>query len=57
MDRDGNRAELVPKRDAKGRLVYQIDLGGVGNLNGARLPDFARADVRATWRPKGRTMC
>jgi len=43
----------VPKRDAEGRLVYQIDLGGVGNLNGARLPDFARADVRASWRPKG----
>mgnify|MGYP000443893158 CR=1 FL=1 len=52
-DRDGNRTELVPAVDAAGRLVYGVNYGGVSNLNNARLPVFARVDLRATWRPRG----
>ena len=37
----------------RGLLVYAVDFGGVANLNTARLPLFARVDVRATWRPRG----
>jgi outer membrane receptor for ferrienterochelin and colicin len=51
---NGNTTELVPQRDAAGRLVYSIDRGGVSNLNSARLPLFARLDLRATYSPKGR---
>ena len=40
-------------RDAAGLLVYAVDFGGVGNLNHARLPLFARVDARLTWRPRG----
>ena len=43
---------LVPERDASGLLVYTTDLGGVENLNSARLPVFGRLDVRATFSPK-----
>jgi hypothetical protein len=50
-DKDGNVGELVPERDSEGRLVYVVDLGGVQNLNSARLPVFARLDVRLTFRP------
>ncbi len=55
LDRDGDGVtdELLPERDAEGRLVYAVDFGSVGNLNQARLPVFARVDVRATWRPRG----
>ena len=53
VDRDGNSAELIPSRDAAGNLIYGVNYGGVANLNNARLPFFARADVRATWRPRG----
>ena len=52
-DRDGNSTELVPAVDAAGRLVYGVNYGGVSNLNNARLPVFARVDLRATWRPRG----
>ena len=52
-DGDGNREELVPARDAAGRSIYAVDFGGVGNLNTARLPLFARVDLRVTWRPRG----
>ena len=56
-DRDGDLLtdELLPDRDAIGRLIYEVDFGSVGNLNGARLPVFARVDLRATWRPRGAT--
>jgi hypothetical protein len=54
-DGDGNRQELVPERDAAGRLVWVVDLGGVDNLNTGRLPVFARLDLRATFRPRGET--
>ena len=44
---------IQPTRDSAGRLVYAVNFGGVPNLNTSRLPDFARADVRATWKPRG----
>ncbi|HEY3381371.1 MAG TPA: TonB-dependent receptor [Vicinamibacterales bacterium] len=47
------RGRLVPARDETGALVYTIDGGGVDNLNTARLPFFARVDLRATYRPGG----
>ena len=53
QDHDGNKTELVPQRDAAGRLVYTLDRGGVSNLNSAYLPVFARLDFRATFSPKG----
>lgn len=47
------RGRLVPERDTSGLLVYTVDAGGVENLNRARLPVFARVDVRTTFRPGG----
>jgi hypothetical protein len=44
---------IEPKRDPDGRLIYEVNFGGVSNLNNARLPDFARIDARASWRPHG----
>jgi hypothetical protein len=52
-DGDGNADELLPAVDAAGRLLYGVNFGGVSNLNTARLPFFARVDMRATWRPRG----
>ena len=52
-DGDGITDELVPDIDDVGRLVYAVDFGPVANLNQARLPPFARVDVRVTWRPRG----
>ena len=52
-DGDGDREELVPDRAEQGRLFWEIDLGGVSNLNTARLPAFARVDLRASWKPRG----
>jgi hypothetical protein len=53
VDRDGVTDEILPARDRRGLLEYGVDFGGVGNLNGARLPLFARVDGRLTWRPRG----
>jgi TonB dependent receptor/TonB-dependent Receptor Plug Domain len=53
LDRDGITDEILPARDARGLLEYTVDFGGVGNLNNARLPIFARVDARLTWRPRG----
>ena len=53
LDADGITDEILPDRDARGLLVYLVDFGSVGNLNGARLPPFARVDGRLTWRPRG----
>ncbi|MDA1183489.1 MAG: TonB-dependent receptor [Acidobacteria bacterium] len=53
VDADGDTSELVPDVDGEGRLVYAVDFGSTANLNQARLPMFARVDVRATWRPRG----
>jgi len=52
-DRDGITDEILPDRDTTGLLVYDVNFGSVANLNRARLPVFARVDVRATWRPRG----
>jgi outer membrane receptor protein involved in Fe transport len=43
----------VPALDAEGRYVYETTLGGVSNLNSARLPAFARLDLRLSWKPRG----
>jgi hypothetical protein len=53
VDGDGVTDEILPARDARGLLEYTVDFGGVANLNGARLPLFARVDARLTWRPRG----
>ncbi len=54
-DRDGDGVldELVPALDTAGLPIYAVNLGGVDNLFRARLPVFARVDLRATWRPRG----
>lgn len=44
---------IQPARDTLGLLMYEPDLGGIANLNNARLPDFARTDMRMTWKPRG----
>jgi hypothetical protein len=44
---------LVPAVDALGRYVYETDLGDVSNLNSARLPAYARLDLRLSWLPGG----
>jgi hypothetical protein len=54
VDGDGLRDELVPERDADGRLVYVADFGGVANLQRGRLPVFLRVDARLTWRSSSR---
>jgi hypothetical protein len=46
------RTVIEPKRDF-GYPVYEANFGGISNLNNARLPNFARTDIRATWRPRG----
>ncbi len=51
VDGDGNRHEQVPQRDGLGHPVFQPDLGGVANMNSARLPHFARLDARLSYRP------
>jgi hypothetical protein len=54
-DSDGIVDELLPAVDDEGRQVYAVTFGGVSNLNGGRLPVFARVDLRVTWRPGGAT--
>jgi hypothetical protein len=46
---------LIPQRDSAGQLLYTVDRGGVSNLNSTRLPLFARLDLRATFRPRGKS--
>lgn len=53
VDGDGNRSELIPARDALGRLIYTHDLGDYSRTNSARLPFYARLDARVTYRPGG----
>ena len=50
---EDDRGMLVPERDTEGNLVYEADMGTIGNLNSGRLPAYARVDVRATFRPGG----
>ncbi|MBM63115.1 MAG: hypothetical protein CL484_09225 [Acidobacteria bacterium] len=47
------RGRFVPGTDSSGNLLYGVDYGGVENLNGSRLPHYARVDVRATYQPGG----
>jgi hypothetical protein len=54
-DADGDTGELVPQYDSENRLVYQADLGGVRDWLRGRLPFFARVDVRASFKPRGRS--
>ena len=44
---------LVPATDAAGNLVYGVDYGGADNLNRARLPHYARVDLRVTYQRGG----
>ena len=44
------RGRLVPGTDSAGGLIYTVDYGGAGNLNGARLSHYARVDARGTYR-------
>ena len=47
---EDERGRLVPGTDPTGNLIYTVDYGDVGNLNAARLPHYARVDVRGTYR-------
>jgi hypothetical protein len=50
-DEHGNVISYVPQYDQNGLLVWTTDPGNVGDLNTGRLPVFARADMRITFRP------
>ncbi len=50
-DQNGEVVRYVPQRDQNGLLVWTTDPGNVGDLNTGRLPVFARADMRVTFRP------
>jgi len=50
---EDGRGRSVPALDENGLLVYTVAGGGVGTLNSARLPAFARVDLRFTFRPSG----
>jgi hypothetical protein len=50
-DGAGTLVKYGPEVDANGLYVWTTTRGGVNNLNAARLPLFARVDVRATFRP------
>jgi hypothetical protein len=45
----GAPGSLVPREDADGLYVWEVDYGNVSNLNRARLPLYARLDVRVTY--------
>ena len=40
----------MPEGDDDGNLAYAADLGGLDNLQRARLPLYARLDLRLTYR-------
>jgi hypothetical protein len=44
---------FVPDHDARGNLVYEVAAGPLSALNSARLPAYARLDLRAAFRPRG----
>jgi hypothetical protein len=50
-DETGKVVRYVPQYDQNGLLVWTTDPGNVGDLNTGRLPVFARADMRVTFRP------
>jgi hypothetical protein len=45
----GAPGSLIPARNDAGLLGWTIDRGGVENLNNARLPAYARLDLRLTY--------
>ena len=45
----GAASSLVPRRDTSGRYIWEVDYGGVANLNRAQLPLYARLDMRVTY--------
>ena len=49
--RDEATGTLIPARDASGQFVWTIDYGDIPNLNGSRLPVYARLDLRMTFTP------
>jgi hypothetical protein len=51
----GAPGSLVPAVDPHGLYMWSVDYGGVGNLNSARLPVYARLDLRVTFNPKQMT--
>ena len=53
LDHDGNKEELIPEYDPSGLLVWTTDLGSFANLSSARLPVFARVDLRVNFSPRG----
>ena len=46
------RTVIEPMRD-DGYLVYEVNFGGVSNLNNARLTNYLRPDIRMSWKPRG----
>ena len=51
----GTDGSLVPLKSPKGLYIWSIDRGDVGNLNTARLPAYARLDLRVNFNPKNVT--
>jgi hypothetical protein len=47
------KERIVPEQDEQGNLVYEVAAGPLATLNSARLPFYARLDVRAAFRPRG----
>ncbi len=47
---EDDHGRLVPETDDDGNLAYAADLGGLDNLQRARLPLYARLDLRLTYR-------
>ena len=47
---EDDRGRLVPETDDGGNLAWAADLGGLDNLQRARLPFYARLDLRLTYR-------
>ena len=50
---DSDPPALVPAIDPFGNLLYTVNYGNIGNLNRARLPQYARLDARISYRPGG----
>jgi hypothetical protein len=43
---------LVPQRDSFGLVIWTPDYGDTSNFNTARLPFYARLDLRVTFHPR-----
>jgi hypothetical protein len=53
-DGDGNRNELIPRRDGNGALIYETVDANLAQINSERYPYYARLDARVTFTPRGR---